>query len=121
MYLTKKDFGRLSYCVKLLYGKYGRCISLYPDQEEMVSLAMETIIALEKKRDRDNARQVAYINNKRKSDPKYFRSRKRLEQAVRDVLESDMEVVFDDTIDIEEALKNASDHELVEFLKRVKE
>ena len=78
MYITKEDFDKLNYCVDILYRKKGKRIELYPDQEEAVCEAVVTLVRLMKKRKKDFARSTDYMNDKRKTDKRYYRTKKQM-------------------------------------------
>lgn len=120
MYITKDDFEKIEFAIDLLISeiKDYHLQDLHAGTKQRCYDAYCVLQNLKKKRVKDTKRQIEYINWKRKTDPKYFRSRKRLEQAVRDIVSTDMEIVlFNDQDDIEEALKTATDNDLIEFIK----
>lgn len=120
MYITKKDFEKIDWAINFLISEISdyRLKDSHAGTKSRCFEAYSVLRNLEKKKAKDTARQVAYINGKRKTDPKYFRSRKKLEKVARDIIDHDMEICLEYTEkEIEEHLKSATDNDLIEFIK----
>ena len=74
MYMTKDDFN--SICKALLLLPDGDDFDrLTFDEQKTILEAVAVMVELSEKRKKDNARSKAYMKEKRKNDPKYFRRR----------------------------------------------
>lgn len=76
MYITKKDYYYLCYCVKRLYDEEAqKRLQLCEWDKRIVENAVKTCQQLDRKKHRDARRATRNMERYRKTDPRYYRNK----------------------------------------------